>query len=52
MKINVYKAGNIIIKKGNDGNLPTNQKIIVVIEGSIKKAKNINLAAIRSQVYG
>jgi cGMP-dependent protein kinase len=52
MKINLYKAGNIIIKKADDGLLPANQKIIVVIEGSIKKSKNINLAAVRSQVYG
>jgi cGMP-dependent protein kinase len=52
MKINAYKAGSVIIKKGNDGSLPANQKIIVVIEGSIKKSKNINLAAVRTQVYG
>jgi hypothetical protein len=52
MKINSYKTGSVIIKKGNDGNLPINQKIIIVIEGAIKKSKNINLAAVRYQVYG
>lgn len=52
MKINTYKAGNIIIKKAQDSSLPVNQKIIVVLEGAIKKSKNINLAAVRSQLYG
>lgn len=31
MKINTYKAGNIIIKKSQDNSLPLNKKIIVII---------------------
>jgi hypothetical protein len=52
MRINVYKPGAVIIKKSHNGTLPTNQKVVVVIEGAIKKSKNINLAAVRSQIFG
>lgn len=31
MKINTYKAGNVVIKKTQDGSSPINKKIIVVI---------------------
>lgn len=43
MKITTYKAGNVVIKKSQDPNsmLPLNQKIIVIIEGSIRKSKGI-----------
>ena len=50
MKINSYKAGNVVIKK-NTENI-NNQKIIIVIEGALKKYKNINPIAVRSQIYG
>jgi cGMP-dependent protein kinase len=36
MKISAYKAGDIILKKGT----VANQKIIVIIEGSLKKSKS------------
>jgi len=38
MKISSYKAGETILKKGD----VRNPKIIVVIEGSLKKAKSSN----------
>lgn len=50
MKINSYKSGNVVIKK-NTENI-NNQKIIIVIEGALKKYKNINPIAVRSQIYG
>ena len=52
MKINTYQAGSVVIKKGKNGNLPIIQKLIVIIEGAIKKSKNINYLAERSQVFG
>ena len=52
MKIKTYKAGNVVIKKAKTGSLPTIQKIIIIIEGAIKKSKNINPLATRSQIYG
>lgn len=52
MKISTYKAGSIVIKKAKNGNYPTIQKVIIVIEGAIKKSKNINTLAVRSQIYG
>ena len=52
MKINTYKAGNVIIKKSQTNSLPLNQKIIVIIEGAIKKSKGSFPAAVRSQIYG
>lgn len=50
MKINSYKSGNVVIKKNTDN--VNNQKIIIVIEGALKKYKNINPIAVRSQIYG
>lgn len=41
-----------MIKKAKNGNYPTIQKVIIVIEGAIKKSKNINTLAVRSQIYG
>ena len=52
MRINTYKAGNVVIRKSQDGLLPLNQKVIVIIEGSLKKAKNIYPIANRSQIFG
>ncbi len=52
MKISTYKAGNVVIKKSQDNSLPLNQKIIVIIEGSMTKSKGIHPIAVRSQVYG
>lgn len=52
MKINIYKSGNVLIKKSQDNSIPQNQKIIVIIEGSIKRSKNISPFAFRSHVYG
>lgn len=48
MKITNYKAGDIIYHKGS----LCNQKIIVVIEGSIKKAKFGNVVARKGEAYG
>lgn len=50
MKINAYKSGSVVVKK-NSENI-NNQKIIIVIEGALKKYKNINPIAVRSQIYG
>ena len=50
MKINAYKSGSVVVKK-NTENI-SNQKIIIVIEGALKKHKNINPIAVRSQIYG
>lgn len=50
MKINSYKSGNVVIKKNADNQ--NNQKVIIVIEGALKKYKNINPIAVRSQIYG
>lgn len=36
MKITSYKAGEVIMKKGSNAN----QKIVVIIEGSLKKSKS------------
>lgn len=36
MKISSYKAGDVIYKKGTTGN----QKIVVIIEGSLKKSRS------------
>jgi len=36
MKITSFKAGDVIMKKGT----LANQKIVVIIEGSLKKAKS------------
>ncbi len=52
MKINTYKAGNVIIKKSQDNSLPANRKIIVIIEGALKKSKSMYPTGVRSQVYG
>ena len=52
MKISTYKAGSVVIKKAKGSVLPHNQKIIVVIEGALKRSKNIHPLAIRSQIYG
>lgn len=52
MRINTYKAGNVVIRKSQDGRLPQNQKVIIIIEGALKKAKNIYPIAVRSQIYG
>ena len=48
MKITNYKAGDIIYHKG----ALCNQKVIVVIEGSIKKAKFGNVVARKGEAYG
>ena len=52
MRITTYKAGSIVIKKNPEGRLPQNQKIIIIIEGALKKSNNIYPIATRSQVYG
>lgn len=52
MKIKTYKAGNVVIKKAKNGSLPTIQKVMIIIEGAIKKSKNILPLATRSQIYG
>ena len=41
-----------MIKKNPEGRLPQNQKIIIIIEGALKKSNNIYPIATRSQVYG
>jgi cGMP-dependent protein kinase len=48
MKISSYKAGDIIMKKGTVGN----QKIVVIIEGSLKKAKSGMTVASKAQAWG
>lgn len=50
MKINAYKSGNVVVKKNTEN--VNNQKIIIVIEGALKKYKNTPLIAVRSQIYG
>ena len=50
MKISYYKSGNVVIKKSSENN--THQKVIVVIEGALKKSKNSNPITIKSQFYG
>lgn len=50
MKINSYKSGSVVIKKNSEAH--TNQKVIVVIEGTLKKSKNMQLTASKSQIYG
>ena len=48
MKISAYKAGDIILKKGT----VANQKIIVIIEGSLKKSKSGITVASKAQARG
>jgi len=48
MKITNYKAGDIILKKGTSAN----QKIIVIIEGSLKKAKSGIIIASKGAAWG
>lgn len=48
MKITNYKAGDIIFKKGSSAN----QKIIVLIEGQLKKAKNGFIMASKGTAWG
>ena len=48
MKITNYKAGDIILKKGTSAN----QKIIVIIEGSLKKSKSGLLVAAKGAAWG
>ncbi|KRX03427.1 Protein kinase-like domain [Pseudocohnilembus persalinus] len=48
MKISSYKAGDIIMKKGTIAN----QKIVVIIEGSLKKAKSGITVASKAQAWG
>lgn len=48
MKISSYKAGDIIMKKGT----VANQKIVVIIEGSLKKAKSGITVASKAQAWG
>lgn len=48
MKISSYKAGDIIMKKGTTAN----QKIVVIIEGSLKKAKSGITVASKAQAWG
>lgn len=50
MKINFYKSGNIVIKKNSDNH--SHQKVIVVIEGGLKRSKNSNAFVMKSQFYG
>lgn len=50
MKITSFKSGNVVVKKNSEN--MNNQKIIIVIEGALKKYKNINPIAVRSQIYG
>lgn len=50
MKITSYKSGSVVIKKNTDAS--TSQKIIVVIEGALKKSKNMHPIATKSQIYG
>jgi len=48
MKISSYKSGDIIFKKGT----VANQKIVVIIEGSLKKAKSGIVVASKAQAFG
>lgn len=48
MKISSQKAGEIILKKGT----VANQKIIVIIEGSLKKSKSGITVASKAQAWG
>lgn len=48
MKISSYKAGEPIMKKGTNAN----QKIVVIIEGSLKKAKSGMTVASKAQAWG
>ena len=50
MKISSYKSGSVVIKKSTEAN--TSQKVIVVIEGALKKSKNMHPIATKSQIYG
>ena len=48
MKISSYKAQQSIFRRGIVGF----QKLVVVIEGSLKKLKNGNVVATKGQCYG
>ncbi|CAK82587.1 unnamed protein product (macronuclear) [Paramecium tetraurelia] len=48
MKISSCKAGDVILKKGTQAN----QKIIVIIEGSLKKSKSGITVATKAQAWG
>ena len=48
MKISSYKAQESIFRRGIVGF----QKLVVVIEGSLKKLKNGNVVATKGQCYG
>jgi len=48
MKISSYKQGEVIMKKGE----VKQPKIIVVIEGSLKKSKQSSLLISKVQAYG
>lgn len=48
MKISSYKAGETIMKKGSGAN----QKIVVIIEGSLKKSKSGLTVASKAQAWG
>ena len=48
MKINSYKAQESICRRGIVGF----QKLVVVIEGSLKKLKSGNVVATKGQCYG
>lgn len=48
MKISSYKAQESIFRRG----VPGFQKLVVVIEGSLKKLKNGSIVATKSQCFG
>jgi len=48
MKISNYKASDVIFTKGS----ACAQKIVIVIEGSLKKTKNDQVVARKNEVYG
>jgi hypothetical protein len=50
MKINSYKSGSVVIKKNTENS--NNHKIILVIEGALKKSKNMHPIATKAQIYG
>ena len=50
MKISSYKSGSVVIKKNSEN--VNNHKMIIVIQGALKKFKNVNALATRSQIYG
>ena len=50
MKINYYKSGNTVIKKNSENHL--HHKVIIVIEGALKRSKNSNPFVLKSQFYG